>query len=214
MSAKGDIFPGLAVAAACTLTGSAACAGEDPIIWEQLPFGSVSSSSNTDCDEPFGSLADGFVGDGRDVVGLAWWGAIKSNAELTGFEIAFWSFADGCPDQLVDSQTFEVFTEYTGDPSNRYEVTLHQPFHADAGTPFAVSITALTCDPDDPFPFHFFWHLAEGDGTPLCVLANDGNPWTPSEFDSEAAFILFAEMPTTPVINCSWAEIKRGFRSP
>ena len=201
----------------CVLLPADALSGDGVAIWEQTPIGTGSTLSYENCGALRVQLADGFVGNGEAIEGIAWWGRQLDGTDPDAFRLEIWSHsADGCPESLLYSELVDLFTQYDGFPYNRYEAELAVPFVALTDTQYHLAITQVLCEmPDDLF--HFAWAWGTGDGEQLCIRREGDPEWVPGDTymstEAELSFVLYSEMPTTPTTVHSWAKIKQRFRS-
>jgi len=179
--------------------------------WEQLPNGASGLSSQEDVCYPFESnVADNFVGDGGDVVGIGWWGVYWNGTPLApdAFNIEIYSDNGGFPGDLLASTSTTEYNETVGDP-NGYCSQIDSFTKAD-GVTYHVSVQASFC-----FPPQWGWGTGDGDGAEISFLsAFFGYPdWIPGSTTFgvayDAAFVLYnGEGDPTPTEEKTWSGIK------
>jgi hypothetical protein len=199
------------------------------VYWEQVPNG-INGWANSLCfaGDPNGHLvADGFEGDGGDLMGVGWWQIFfagiptspnfvieiyavnPSNHCPTGAPLFSGTFTDVTigPPTGMPFDDRECFADFT---ANGYE-----PFHKDLGVSYALMVANNNCPGAGQSAF---WSTGVGlDAFPCCGKAPGwGYPdWTPSPqalglyFDQ--AFYL-CESQVTPVEETSWTSLKALYR--
>lgn len=194
-------------------------AGDGVIVFEQVPLYDGNTFSVYNCDTLVIRAAEVFVSNGDPIVGLAWWGAANSptlEEMISSFTVEFWDTAAGdpCPETLLFSRTSTSYRTYEGYPWKRYELEFDTPFGTDEGDLYTLAVHANICVPDGP-ALGIHWRWAESlspDGTFCYISFPPVDEWTLAPLTGEGlAFVLYSEMPTTPVLHQSWSRIKSRF---
>lgn len=193
------------------------CGAIDSIKWEQLPNGATGMASQDDVCYPFAAeVADNFMGDGADVVGVGWWGVYWNGSPLPpdGFNIRIYADNGGTPGDLLYQETAATYNETQGDPYG-YCANLAAPFRKADGVGYHLSVQAQFC-----FPPQWGYSSGDGDGLqahfksaffgfPDFVTASTvfGVPY-------EGAFLLYNDGGggTVPTEDATWTSIKGLYR--
>lgn len=128
--------------------------------WEQLPNGATGASSQDDACYPFDShIADNFVGDGTDMIGVGWWGVYWNGTPLPpdAFNITIYSDNGGVPGDVLATTTTTEYNETVGSP-NGYCSQIDTFSKAD-GVTYHLEVQASLC-----FPPQWGWGSGDGDG--------------------------------------------------
>ena len=106
-------------------------------------------------------VADNFMGDGADVVGVGWWGVYWNGTPLPpdGFNIRIYADNGGLPGDLLYEETAATYNETAGDPYG-YCANLAAPFAKADGVGYHLSVQAQFCFPPQ-------WGYSSGDGDGL-----------------------------------------------
>ncbi len=188
------------------------CEGE--IKWVQEPDGASGLAAQDDQCYPFlAQIADNFLGDGNDIVGVGWYGVYWNGSPLPpdAFRIEIYtSDADGCPGDLVYSDETSDYNQTLGAPDGYCsQVT---PFNKADGVSYHISVTAVFC-----FPPQYGSATGVGDGQQACFRSAFFGfaDWTPATdvfgVPYDLAFLLYNE-PGTPTEEASWSSIKKLYQ--
>jgi len=184
------------------------CEGETK--WEQLPNGGGAMASQDDVVYPFtADLADDFMGDGDDMVGVGWWGSYWNGtvAAPDAFNINIYADNGGMPGDLIYSDQTAEYNETVGAP-NGYCSQI-ETFNKAEGVTYWLSVQAVLV-----FPPQWGWVGGDGNGVGVYqrfpLLGFDD--WTDSvtAFGNvrDAAFVLYNDEVVVPVEEKTWTEIK------